>query len=627
MRRVLAGAIATVAALAATGSARADVFVPADPTPHPASCIAAAGDVTAVGHRPRGPSWLVEASEAGGPWGALERDPEEDRCPLVAAAPDGTAAVTLSNGVVVRRAGAGFGAPAPLGRRVRPLAVAAAPGGWVGVVGERSAPREYSYELVATVVAPDGAARSEVVGSGSVLSPRIGIDARGAATVVWTSLSSRTGRLALRQTRTADGRTWEPARTLARSPWGSISDSPDRGHADVAVSAGGRTLVAWADGRGVDVWTDGGPAERVAAERGAAGAGSATASVADDGSAIVAYAGPGGRDPRERSRPGWRMVGPASARRTGTCGPRRRPGVHRALERARARRARGRRLGAPGPPAASRSARRRARPGGAWQPATGLSAITRDADGFSLSLGSTGDPQLLWRETVRDSTAARLRGARLVPDAGPSDTTAPVMTTRLPARTPRTRTGRVRLTIPVSCVEACDARVRLVARRGIEVRSVVRELPPGGAMTARLAIPRWFANELLISRRARRPRLEVLVTDRAGNVASRSRAVVIRVVDRPLLSFQVPLDHEFEMFTRSGNRAVARLVNRLIAGLADGTIDSYKELRRIYVRGVHAIERRGRDEFDTPVLDEIFSVLEVPLARLGYSAESLVSSF
>ena len=265
--------------------------------------------------------------------------------------------------------------------------------------------------------------------------------------------------------------------------------------------------------------------------------------------------------------------------------------------------------------------------GGEWTPAFPLSAITRESDSPWLWLEPTGDPRLLWTETVRYGLGRRLRGARSAPDAEaePSDHSAPVITTRLPSRTPRTRSGVVRFRIPVRCSEACDARVRLVDRRtGAEMVSVVRNLEADRETTVRLKAPHYFAAQLLLHKRARRPRLEVLVTDRAGNVSRRSRTVTVRVVDRPLLSFQVADDHYFAMFTRAGDRAVGRLVNSLIAALAAGEIENFRDLRHRYRQGVRAIERGGHDEIDTPVLDEIFTALEVPLAMAGYDAESVM---
>jgi hypothetical protein len=104
-----------------------------------------------------------------------------------------------------------------------------------------------------------------------------------------------------------------------------------------------------------------------------------------------------------------------------------------------------------------------------------------------------------------------------------------------------------------------------------------------------------------------------------------SRTVVVPVRHRSPLSFRVAADHGFAMFTAAGNRAVARLVNRLITALAGGDIKSSSDLRQRYRRGVRAIARQGHDEvYDTDVGEEIFAVLEVPCARAGYDAEAVM---
>jgi hypothetical protein len=268
------------------------------------------------------------------------------------------------------------------------------------------------------------------------------------------------------------------------------------------------------------------------------------------------------------------------------------------------------------------------RAGGGWSAPTPVSAITRDATSLSLSLGAAGDPRVVWVEMVESiRLAGRVRGARLAADAGPVDAVAPHVTARLPKRTPRTVSGRATFRVAMRCSEACDVRVRVLDRRtGAEMGAIARALPGGRRMTAQVRIPRLWANSVLLSKRAQRPRLEVLATDRAGNVARLARTVHIRVVDRPILSFRIAPDHDFAMFTRAGNRAVAQLVNGLITALGTGEIKSFRDLRGRYLRGMRAIEAAGYDEvYDTDVVDEIFSALEVPCAKAGYDAESVVS--
>ena len=61
---------------------------------------------------------------------------------------------------------------------------------------------------------------------------------------------------------------------------------------------------------------------------------------------------------------------------------------------------------------------------------------------------------------------------------------------------------------------------------------VARALPAGRTVTLRLTAPPELARELLVRPRARRLRLELLVTDRAGNAVRSSRMLRVRVVGR-----------------------------------------------------------------------------------------------
>jgi hypothetical protein len=615
--------------MGAAGSARADVFLPADPAPQDARCVSAAGDIVLTVRTDKRGRPIVELSESGSPWQRVAGLSRLAGCPRVAAAADGTVAIAADSRVLVRRPGGRFGAPIAAGRELRPTDLAVASGGWVGVVGTRI--REpLVRELVATIVAPDGTSRPAVVERGrstarvaeSFRSPRIGLDASGTATIVWTRFDSMASTYDMRTARATGGGAWGAARSLGDGA-APIHLFPLLGQADVAVAPTGHTLVAWADGKGVRASFDGGPAELLATERDAA---SPTVALADDGSAVVAYTG---RDRRilvsDRSAAAaWSSPHVMSGAVAPVADHRGRP---QEVELSSVLAPDGRAVVAwqgagdvgPRAVAAWRSA------GGSWMPAVPLSAITRESDLPWLWLGAAGDPRLVWTERPHLHSRRRLRGARLAADAEaePSDRTAPIIATRLPARTPRTRTGVVRFRIPVRCSEACDARVRLVDRRsGGEIVGVVRALRADRRTTVRLTPPAYFAVEFLVHERARRPRIEVLVTDRAGNVARRSRTVTVRVVDRPLLSFQVAGDHDFAMFTPAGDRAVGRLVNSLIAALAAGEVDSSRDLRRRYRRGVRSIERAGHEEvLDTAVRDEIFTALQVPLALGGYDAE------
>jgi hypothetical protein len=263
------------------------------------------------------------------------------------------------------------------------------------------------------------------------------------------------------------------------------------------------------------------------------------------------------------------------------------------------------------------------RAGGDWGQAVRQSAVTRDADGPSLTLALTGEPRLVWIEHA-ESASARVRGARLSADAV-TDTVAPVLTTTLPSRTPRTKTAHVTFRIPVTCSETCDASVRLVDRRGVTVAESVRELAGGRRTRMTLRVQGFLALQLLAYRRLRHPRIEVLVTDRAGNVVRKSGTVTFRIVDQPLLAYRVAPDHEFAMFTKAGNRAVARLVNQLITGLANRTIKTQREMRRRYLAGFRAIHKRHFEIEDSEVGDEIYTALLVPAVRRGFDLEAVMS--
>ena len=101
------------------------------------------------------------------------------------------------------------------------------------------------------------------------------------------------------------------------------------------------------------------------------------------------------------------------------------------------------------------------------------------------------------------------------------------------------------------------------------------------------------------------------------------RQVAVRVIDRPLRSFEVAPDHDFAMFTKAGDRAVAQLVNRMIDAVATGTTE--RALRAMYRSGARAIEHAGHGEiYDTEVGDEIFDAISVPCARRGIDPEAIL---
>ena len=600
MRRLLLGVV--TAAVAISGSARADVFVPDDPPPRDADCMTLAGDLAVAS---RGDD-TVELSAAGGPWRRLAG---LEPCPRLEVAADGTAAIVSDTKVVVRPPGGGFGAPVPIGR-ARATDVAVAPGGWVALA------RDVDDATTTTVLAPDGTRRSATVTRRIAEGPRIGVDAGGTATAAWTTFDSRNLRYVLHVSGGAP-------RTFRAGP---DDLDAERGEAPfaLAVSPAGRTIVAWADGRGVRASVDGGAPERLSTE---VGAGSPAVAVADDGSAVVAYAGM-----RERVLVASRGAGGAWTLPRLLRGPPA-PGdtvgglAQNYLETLIA----GGRDGVRAAVAwrapdivGDRAFAASGRPGGEWTPAAPLSAVTRDAFSPELLVAPDGTLRAAWSELRPRVGGDLFRAARLSPTPSP-DTTPPAIDTRLPARTKLTRNGRVSFRIPVTCSEACDARVRVISRQGHESVVDVRELPAGRTTTFRLGPEEGFANELLQSRRNRRPRLEVLVTDRAGNVGRRSRTVVVPVRRRGILGLRVSLDHDFGMSSRAGNRAVARLVNRLITRLARNEITSYDQLHGAYLRSLERVSHRHDEVLRSAVIDKLLRALRKPLARFGYDAGALNS--
>jgi hypothetical protein len=97
----------------------------------------------------------------------------------------------------------------------------------------------------------------------------------------------------------------------------------------------------------------------------------------------------------------------------------------------------------------------------------------------------------------------------------------------------------------------------------------------------------------------------------------------VRVLDRPIRLFKVRLDHDFEMFSAAGNRAVTRFVNDIIERLARGELKTYRAFRRPYDAGIDRIETQYDEASDTAVRDAIADALYVPAARAGLDAETL----
>ena len=155
--------------------------------------------------------------------------------------------------------------------------------------------------------------------------------------------------------------------------------------------------------------------------------------------------------------------------------------------------------------------------------------------------------------------------------------------------------------------------------------AVARSVAAGTRTTVRLRGSSGLAQSLLVRTGDHRLRVRLEVTDAAGNLVRRSARVRVRVLAVPLRSFKVGPRHDFAMFSQAGDRAVGRMVNAMIDGLASGW--SYRTLVREYDKAMTAIERRFDEVGDTAVRDEIQAALEVPVTRSGYSIEALLTGF
>lgn len=522
-----------IASLVLAGSATADVLVPIDLPVRSGECGAGAGDVLGSGRSRFGRDWKLDVSERRARWRRL---PGAGGCPVVAAAPDGTAAIATYDdehvALAVRRPGGGFGARALSAAGTGdPPRLAVAPGGWAAV-GWLEPTLSGTTDGVVAVVAPDGSVRRAVLDrAGSEESdvflslPRIGIDATGTTTAAWSRAREgyKVRSLRLRTARSAGGTGWTAPTDL---PTGVARTARDL---EVAVSPAGHTLLAWATGRGIQASLDG---EAAATLTGEPNAGSPAPAVTDDGTALVAYAAPrrrimaadrpaGGAWSAPHRLSGTREGRPARLNDSGG-------GPEIVLISSV--------VGADGRAVVAwqtytelgRIAAATGRVGGAWSAATAVSRATRWAESPSLALDAGGAPQLLWQESTSLAHRERLRGARLVPaaDAPPPDHRAPALTVRFPAQLRLSR-GRIRTRVRVRCSEACDARARLIVPRshGLELAPANREL--GARRTTTVALV-TRADEARNLKRARRLRVAVLVTDAAGNTARRSRVVRVR---------------------------------------------------------------------------------------------------
>jgi hypothetical protein len=534
-RLLIRAAGAVFAVLVFAGSATADVFVPVDLPARSGECGSGAGDVLASGRSRFGERWKLDISERRERWRRL---PGAGGCPAVAAAPDGTAAIAAYDdehvALAVRRPGGGFGArvlsAAGTGDEPR---VAVAPGGWAAI-GWLEPTLSGTTDVVVAVVAPDGSVRRAVLDrSGAedtdvfLSLPRIGIDAAGTTTAAWSRVREdyEVRSLRLRTARSAGGTGWTAPTEL---PTGSARTARDL---EVAVSPAGHTLLAWATGRGIQAALDGEPAATLTGEPDAA---SPAPAVTDDGTALVAYAAPRRRIMAVDRPAGGAWSAPHRVSGTREGRPARlneSAGGPEIVLIASVIGADGRAVVAwPAYTELGRIAAAAGRVGGAWSAATAVSRATRWAQSPSLALDARGAPQLLWEESTSLAHHERLRGARLTPEteAPAPDRRAPALSVRFPAQLRLSRRGRIRTRVRVRCSEACDVRARLIVPRshGLELAPANRGLGPRRA--GRVAIA-THADEAPRLKHARRLRVAVLVTDRAGNIARRSRVVRVRV--------------------------------------------------------------------------------------------------
>jgi len=467
----------------------------------------------------------------------------------------------------------------------------AANGGW-----KVAAWRDYKLHLHAEVTHPDGKVTKRVLDrEASAQQPAVGIDARGSAFVAWPDAD---------RVHTARGR------GLVRGP-----DITDADTVDVAVSPSGRTLLAWGnltgtfaqlDGGAPQMVGDGAPMELQTAINDAGAALLAHHSYAPDGVWLIDRAPDGPwSSPRDVSN-GHQIALPADDND---------PTVRRL---AAAVSADGRAVLAWNSP---RGSVRHVfgvagTAGGAWDPVQRLSSPVLDGAGEDATLDAAGDPLVTWIEEERP------RGAKPVPGAVP-DTTPLTVAARLARRLAPVRTGAVTVTARVRCSKPCTARLRWPGLWNGPWYGEATDLATAQTGTVRL---RANDERFLSPRHSGRLRVALVVTDRAGNVYQQGHTYRLRVVRPPLRSFKVPPSHPFSMYTSAGDRAVARVVNALLEGLADGTIRSERALRSRYLTGARALERAGHGEvYDTEVGDAINEVVQRPFALAGYSAEAVLS--
>jgi hypothetical protein len=524
-----AWAIAAAVLLAAP--ARADVLVPADPPPRDAGGVSSAGDIVA---------YELARNTAAALAGGADVELAGGR-PLVAAATDGTAVIATFTDTTlsarIRRPGAGFAAPVRLGGQAAYATVAVAPGGWTAAAW-------VSWKddrIEAAVVDPGGtvhAATLERTSDGLSI-PQVGIDAGGHATVAWSRWSDK--RATRQRVRFARfGGTWSAPVELEHSGANPVLDLPDWPQVALAVTPGGRSLLAWATAHGVKASLDGGPPRQLATVR---DAGTPTAALAEDGSAVVAYA----RDSEEilatdRAAGGaWSTPHRISGRPVKGEPPEGFPfptsdgddGAND-VELTSAIAADGRALVAW---LADVAAVASGHAGAVWTPAREVSTVFGNPQETPrAALDAAGNPFVTWVESSGLSAEGTPRAAVLVPDAlAPApDTVPPRLETRLPTTIRVTRAGKLELEVPVRCSEDCDALVGLAepADKTAYVLLRVRRLRAG--VRAHIVIrPKSFERIGTAAYYKTRMRVDVEVADRAGNVARVHRTVRVHKPPSP----------------------------------------------------------------------------------------------
>jgi len=498
-----------VSGLVATLLAGTLAFGPADPGPPRAgTCFDAAADTIAIG-RETARGWVIDASTSEGPWQRVIGPvaAKGTFCPVLAAAPDGTAVVAAGAGTsdhpaqaAIRSPGGSFGAPVSLrGGRTRTLTAAAAPGGQVAVLWGTRERATGKIALSALVAAPGRpSTRTVITRSGTVEHPGLAIAPDGTATAVWNALHP----LRKRMSEFRDG-SWSGPVDLATAD----SDGYGESGAAVALAPNGRRLLAWKAVDGVYVQVDGEPPAIVATPE---YADAITAALADDGSAVLSFVDDASRllvvdraSGGAWSQPHLLPLGgelPDISFRDGLLGqqldlaPGGQAMITWPLENGRVVAVEG-------------------QAGGAWD-TTGslLSSPVRVASSPRFVGG-----RIVWLEPDGFGRPGALRGARLGAPAL-TDRTAPGFSARGPRRLARQRTGPLTVPIEVRCDEACDASARFGGVEGYAARSLVAGKP------ATLRVPAYLPE----GRGGFRVRIDVAVADRAGNQGRRSVVVRIR---------------------------------------------------------------------------------------------------